>query len=345
MLFLYSMPFVQSQSARCKSLPWLCSKVKQHSTSPYNARAWQTTFQAWPQHPNTFNPHSKYINTVLVMENIKDHRGRKGCRSWGRFSTCSVVSVMIPPRPSLFYCIFVERWCWEWWEHGCHGRVKPCSHNTPAEQGKHCQLPPFIPQGKVTALCQASTSTAKDAPEATSHGFHTPPQAPSASGPPQAEPPSHRCRSWGEAWQAQSPQTAPLACDWTGTRTFISESLALPWLPGEPQDPAGRWEDGCCRPQDTEHSTHNAASVQSMQQQNRNHFISRGSQAWSHHWHWDNSPKWQRSCWGRESCLAPVSTAVCKSFKHQGLHICPPTVWIFKAVSQKMKQDRFLSNL
>ncbi|XP_051657785.1 uncharacterized protein LOC127477460 isoform X2 [Manacus candei] len=72
--------FVQSQSARCKSPP-VCSKRKQHSnarTSPYNTRAWQTTFQLCLQHPNAFDPHSKYMNTILVMENIKDHRVEGG---------------------------------------------------------------------------------------------------------------------------------------------------------------------------------------------------------------------------------------------------------------------------
>ncbi|XP_027554823.1 uncharacterized protein LOC113975220 isoform X2 [Neopelma chrysocephalum] len=72
--------FVQSQSARCKSPP-VCSKGKQHSnvrTSPYNTRAWQTTFQLCLQHPNAFDPHSKYMNTILVMENIKDHRVEGG---------------------------------------------------------------------------------------------------------------------------------------------------------------------------------------------------------------------------------------------------------------------------
>lgn len=54
-----------------------------------------------------------------------------------------------------------------------------------------------------------SPSTARAAPEATSYGFHTP----THPSPGRAPIPGGLVQGLGEAWQAQSPQTAALACD------------------------------------------------------------------------------------------------------------------------------------
>lgn len=54
-------------ASRCKSLQaHSSSKGEQYSdegTSLFHTRAWQSTLRVHPQHPSTFSPYSKYMNT------------------------------------------------------------------------------------------------------------------------------------------------------------------------------------------------------------------------------------------------------------------------------------------
>ncbi|XP_027750607.1 uncharacterized protein LOC114062878 [Empidonax traillii] len=249
----------------------------------------KATFQLCLQHPKAFDAHSKYTNTVVVMKNTKDHSRRK--------VVMGEVGAWLPWAGEAlqlqYTCLNGES-------------TASCHHSSPGERGQHC-----------TWLC---SSTAKGAPGATSSAVtYTQPLRASGTHPTRS---SHarggHWQEWGEVWHAHSPQAAPLACDQTGTRKFISKSLALarPQLDALRAVGVGRWADGCSRPGDTEHSTHNAASVHSTSNRIETTSFQGGIQAQSHHWHRDSSPKWQS---------APVDTAACNSSKDQGHCICPPT--------------------
>ncbi|XP_017660829.1 PREDICTED: uncharacterized protein LOC108492735 isoform X2 [Lepidothrix coronata] len=177
--------FVQSQSAQCKSPP-VCSKRKQHSnarTSAYNTRAWQTTFQLCLQHPNAFDPHSKYMNTILVMENIKDQRGKVVMGEVGAWLPWAGEALQLQ-----YTCLYRES-------------TASCHHSSPGERGQHCTWQEAPPQPRVLLEPPHMQSRTPNPSE-----HQALPQA-------ELHPRGGHWQEVGEIWHAHSPQVAPLACD------------------------------------------------------------------------------------------------------------------------------------
>lgn len=201
--------------------------------------------------------------------------------------------------------------------------MKPCSYNTPARTGTALRAA-FIPQGKGQHCTWQSSSTAKGAPEAASYGFHTPTHPPGHQDPPRqsTHPAGGTCRSWGRPGKHRARRLQHLPV----TEQGPDHGSARAWhFPGCPGSRRARWEVGRwllqASGQRAQHAQCSLCSKHAATESKPLHFKGPGAATGTG----TTLQSGRAPVRGASPARLPWIRSV-KSFKDQGLCLCPHTV-------------------